>query len=125
MRASTPCGSCGLSKTPPSPNPLKVVKSAEEALSYLQNDAKAKPGLIITDLALPGMNGMAFLATLREQADLRRIPVVILTSSRSDWHKNDCFDMGAAGFIVKPATYEGLVEAVRTIDAYWTLSELP
>jgi CheY-like chemotaxis protein len=106
-------------------NPLVRVINGEEALLYLQDDANVKPCVILLDLNMPKMNGIEFLKVIKADPILRGIPVVVLTTSKGDQDKNECFDLGVAGYIVKPIGYQRFLEAMRILDLYWTLSEIP
>lgn len=106
-------------------NPLAVAGNGEEALSYLRSRENARPGIILLDLNMPRMNGIEFLAVLKQDERLRRVPVVVLTTSKEEGDKVNSYNLGVAGYIVKPVDYHQFVEAMRTINLYWTLSELP
>jgi CheY-like chemotaxis protein len=106
-------------------NPLEVRGNGEEGLEYLRDEASSPPCIILLDLNMPRMNGIEFLQTVKRDEKLRRIPVVILTTSQAEQDKVASFDLSVAGYIVKPVDYIQFVEAVRTVDLYWTLSELP
>ena len=106
-------------------NSLVRVTNGEQALEYLQNSANAKPCVILLDLNMPKMNGVEFLKIAKADDRLKCIPVVVLTTSKADQDRFECFDSSAAGYIVKPVDYKGFVEAIRILDLYWTLSELP
>jgi len=106
-------------------NRLEVAGDGEEALAFLQSPENEKPCIILLDLNLPRMNGIEFLQVAKQDQALRGIPVVVLTSSSVEQDKVDSFDLGVAGYMVKPVNYQQFVEVVRTIDLYWTLSELP
>ena len=106
-------------------NPLVHKLNGEEALDYLQSDSNDKPCVIILDLNMPKMNGMEFLKIAKADETLRRIPVVVLTTSRDEWDRFQSFDLSVAGYIIKPADYKRFLEAIRTIHLYWTLSEFP
>ncbi|HQT26896.1 MAG TPA: response regulator [Burkholderiales bacterium] len=106
-------------------NPLKQVENGEEALASLRDSREARPCIILLDLNMPVMGGIEFLQVVKRDASLRRIPVVVLTTSDEQQDKLASFDLGVAGYIRKPVDYKQFVEAVRSIDAYWTLSELP
>lgn len=106
-------------------NPLKRATNGEEALAYLQNDANDKPCVILLDLNMPKMNGTEFLRIAKADPMLRKIPVVVLTTSSEERDVVESFRLSVAGYIIKPVDYRNFVEAVRTIDVYWTLSELP
>lgn len=106
-------------------NPLIVAGNGEEALEYLRDGKNKKPGIILLDLRMPKMNGVEFLKVAKQDGALRSIPVVVLTTSQEDQDKVDSFDLGIAGYMVKPVDYKQFVEVIRTINLYWTLSELP
>jgi DNA-binding response OmpR family regulator len=71
------------------------------------------------------MNGIEFLKAVKKEPDLQRIPVVVLTTSKEESDKIKSFDLGVAGYMIKPADYQKFVEVIKTIDVYWTVSELP
>ncbi len=106
-------------------NRLDVTGNGEEALTYLRNPENENPCIILLDLRMPRMNGVEFLGVVKRDETLKRIPVIVLTTSREEQDKVDSFDLGVAGYMVKPVDYQQFVEAMRTIDLYWTLSELP
>ncbi len=106
-------------------NPLVRVENGEEALGALRDPAQAKPCIILLDLNMPVMGGIEFLQAVKHDAALKRIPVVVLTTSDEQQDKLASFDLGVAGYIRKPVDYAQFVEAVRSVNAYWTLSELP
>jgi CheY-like chemotaxis protein len=106
-------------------NRLDIVGNGEEALAFLKDEKNEKPGIILLDLNMPRMNGIEFLEIVKEDAILKRIPVVMLTTSKEEQDKIHSFDLGVAGYMIKPVDYLQFVEAIRTIDLYWTLSELP
>lgn len=106
-------------------NPLVRADNGEEALATLRAPGQVKPCIILLDLNMPVMGGIEFLQIVKHDDALRRIPVVVLTTSEEQQDKVASFDLGVAGYIRKPVDYQQFVEAVRQIDAYWTLSELP
>lgn len=106
-------------------NPLGHALNGEEALAYFENDSNEDPCVILLDLNMPKMNGIEFLQVIKADASLRRIPVVVLTTSNEERDIVESFRLSVAGYIVKPVDYRKFVEAIRTIDLYWTLSELP
>ena len=95
----------------------------KEAIGYLKKDGNKIPCLILLDLNMPRMNGLEFLGVTKSDAVLKKIPVVILTTSDSD--HNRAFGMGAVGYIAKTDNYQSFVQAMRTINLYWTLSQMP
>lgn len=106
-------------------NPLARVQNGEEALEYLNNPHNEKPCVILLDLNMPKMNGTEFLEVVKTDPLLRKIPVIVLTTSNEERDVMESFRRSVAGYIVKPVDYKKFVEAIRTVDLYWTLSELP
>lgn len=106
-------------------NPVVNLENGEEALKYLRDPGNVKPCIILLDLNMPIMNGIEFLEVVKHDSLLRRIPVVVLTTSGEQQDKINSFDLGVAGYMAKPVDYRQFVEVMRTIDAYWTISEVP
>jgi CheY-like chemotaxis protein len=106
-------------------NPLVRVANGEEALVYLGDDSKEKPCVILLDLNMPKMNGIEFLKVAKADEKLKRIPAIVLTTSKDDQDRLTTFQLSIAGFVVKPVDYVKFVEAMRIVNLYWTLSELP
>jgi CheY-like chemotaxis protein len=106
-------------------NPLQVVGNGEEALQYLRDPKNEKPGLILLDLNMPRMNGIEFLQVVKQDQNLKRIPVVILTTSQEEQDKLDSFNLYVAGYMVKPVSDEKFVNILQVVHQYWTLSEIP
>ena len=106
-------------------NRLVHVENGEEAISYLRDPESEKPCIILLDLNMPIMNGIEFLHVVKHDDYLRRIPVVVLTTSEEQQDKVNSFNMGVAGYMAKPVDYRQFVEVMRSIDAYWTISEMP
>ncbi|SEO49874.1 Response regulator receiver domain-containing protein [Nitrosospira multiformis] len=106
-------------------NPVVHRENGEDALNYLQDENSGRPCIILLDLNMPVMNGIEFLRAVKKDERLRRIPVVILTTSDNHEDKLSSFNSGAAGYIEKPAGYRQFVEVMRSIDAYWTISQMP
>ena len=105
-------------------NPVTVKWNGEEALEYLQGE-KELPGIILLDLNMPRMNGVEFLKHMRADERLKPIPVIVLTTSREEQDRVSSFNLGVAGYMIKPVDYLQFVEVIRAINLYWTLSELP
>ena len=105
-------------------NQLVHTSNGEEALEYLRNENNAKPCLILLDLNMPKMNGIEFLKVVKADDLLKRIPVVVLTTSREEQDIVESFKLSVAGYMVKAIDYKKFVETIRTINLYWTLSEL-
>jgi len=106
-------------------NRLDVAGNGEEAVEFLNEPRNDFPCLILLDINMPRMNGIEFLKIIKQDDRLKRIPVVVLTSSREDQDKMDSFGLGISGYMVKPADYQKFVAVIRAIDLYWTLSESP
>ena len=106
-------------------NRLVHLENGEEAVSYLRDPESEKPCIILLDLNMPIMNGIEFLQVVKRDDHLKRIPVVVLTTSEEQQDKVNSFNMGVAGYMAKPVDYRQFVEVMRSIDAYWTISEMP
>ncbi len=106
-------------------NRLETVNNGEEALAYLADPGKEKPCVIILDLNMPKMNGLEFLGVVKKDQNLKRIPVIVMTTSKTDEDKVSSFNLGVSGYMLKPIDYCQFVNVIRTIELYWTVSELP
>jgi len=106
-------------------NRLVRATNGEEALKYLRSEVNEKPCIIVLDSSMPKMNGIEFLRIVKTDKALKRIPVVVLTTSKEEQHIAESFELGVAGYMVKVADYEKFVKTIGAIDLYWTLSELP
>ena len=112
---------------------MAVVRDGDQAVAYLEGkgdyaDRKQHPlpVVVLLDLKLPRRSGLEVLEWMRAQPDLRRIPVVVLTSSRESVDVNKAYDLGANSYLVKPVTFNDLVELITTLDLYWLiLNERP
>jgi CheY-like chemotaxis protein len=99
---------------------IEVAGDGEAAVAYLaQTQTEGAPGLVLLDLKLPRRPGLDVLGWLRQQPGLRRLPVVVLTSSRESTDINRAYDLGANSFLVKPVGFAELLEMVRTLGVYW------
>lgn len=106
-------------------NQLVSTSNGEEALEYLRTNGNKKPCVILLDLNMPKMNGAELLKIVKKDEALKKIPVVVLTTSSHQQDVVESFKLGAAGYMVKSVDYGKFVETIRTINLYWTLSELP
>ncbi|OHB52963.1 MAG: two-component system response regulator [Planctomycetes bacterium GWF2_42_9] len=112
-------------------NDLKITNElirrvdGEDAIEYLKDENNPRPCVILLDLNMPRMNGFEFLKIAKADPELKRIPVVVLTTSDVDENILDSFDLGVAGYIVKPVDYKQFLEVMKTINMYWSLSQLP
>ena len=107
-------------------NPFVVVEDGRALMDYLHRTGAfapphpaVRPGIILLDLNMPRMNGKEALAEIRSDPGLRDIPVVVLTTSRADEDVLRSYTLGANSFIVKPVSFEGLVDVMRGIESYW------
>jgi CheY-like chemotaxis protein len=113
-------------------NTFRCVEDGQELMDYLTRSGKyamqdaPRPGLILLDLNMPRKDGRQALKDIKSDPDLRRIPVVILTTSKTEEDVLRSYDLGANSFITKPVTFDRLVEIVRTLGTYWfEIVELP
>ena len=105
---------------------LRFVENGEELLDYLmrrgkysQSSASPRPGLILLDLNMPKKDGREALREIKADADLRRIPIVILTTSKADTDIGGLYDLGANSFISKPIRFDALVGLMNILGQYW------
>jgi CheY-like chemotaxis protein len=114
-------------------NPIQRVRDGEDAIAYLQGagayadrDHFPLPHLMLLDLKMPRKNGFDVITWVRQQPALKRLPIVVLTSSREDPDVNRAYELGANTYLVKPVKFEGLVEMMKTLNLYWLiLAEKP
>jgi CheY-like chemotaxis protein len=114
-------------------NDLRFVEDGEELLDYLYKrgsyagpEAAPTPGLILLDLNMPRKDGREALREIKADPDLRRIPVVVLTTSKAEEDIYRTYDLGANSFITKPVSFDGLVSVMRDLGRYWIeIVELP
>jgi two-component system response regulator len=107
-------------------NPLVFVANGEEALDYLRRSGtdvdgsdRPTPGIVLLDLNMPGIDGRETLRIIRADPRLKRIPVVILTTSAAEDDIALSYDAGANSYIVKPSAFGSLVDLFRLLCAYW------
>lgn len=106
-------------------NPVVSVENGEVALSYLRDVSSDQPCIIFLDLNMPVMNGLEFLEVAKADLATKAIPVIVLTTSEEQRDKVSSFRLGVAGYMAKPVDYRRFVEMMRSIDHYWTVSEMP
>ena len=106
-------------------NPLAHTLNGEEALNHLKTESNSPPCIIILDLNMPKMSGIEFLKIIKVDDEFKKIPVVVLTTSHEEQDIVESFKLNVAGYITKSTDYKKFVEAIRTVNLYWTLSELP
>jgi CheY-like chemotaxis protein len=107
----------------------RFVGDGRELLDYLRTDRDGEhgsdpeapwPSLILLDLNMPRMDGREALAEIKSDPVLRRIPIVVLTTSSDHEEVSAAYDLGANAFITKPVTYAGLLEVMGTVAKYWS-----
>lgn len=103
-------------------NPLIVAESGEAALALLAT-LEELPCIALLDINMPRMNGLELLTAMKQDERLRRVPCVMLTTSKDDRDKLASFDRSVAGYMIKPVEYPQFVELMRTLDLYWSISE--
>jgi CheY-like chemotaxis protein len=114
-------------------NDLRFVENGEQLIDYLRKQgtyappAEApRPGLILLDLNMPRKDGRTVLKEIKSDPALRQIPVVVLTTSKADEDVYKSYDLGVNSYIVKPVTFEALVDILQTLEKYWfEIVELP
>ena len=114
-------------------NTLYRVKDGEELMEYLLLKGKYSsradaplPSLILLDLNMPRKDGREALKEIEAHPDLRKIPVVVLTTSEAKEDISQCYEIGANSYITKPVSFDGLVKALKTLGQYWfEIVELP
>jgi CheY-like chemotaxis protein len=115
-------------------NEMKFVVDGQDLLDYLRKQGRwagpdveaPRPGIILLDLNMPKMDGREALTEIKADESLRRIPIVVLTTSKDEADVLSTYDLGVSSFITKPVTFGGLVEVMRTWTQYWfEIVELP
>jgi CheY-like chemotaxis protein len=114
-------------------NPLDCVEDGEELMDYLHRRGKysdlrgsPQPGLILLDLNMPRKDGREALKEIKEDPELRRIPIVVLTTSKAEEDILRSYDLGVNSYVTKPVTFKSLVELVKILGRYWfEVVELP
>ncbi|SFC44318.1 Response regulator receiver domain-containing protein [Marinospirillum celere] len=102
---------------------LQQVQDGVEALEYLRRTGRfaeaRRPDLILLDLNMPRMNGRQFLEKVKQDENLKSIPVVVLTTSEAETDIISSYDLGASGYIVKPVDINDFIEQVQQLENYW------
>jgi len=107
-------------------NPVDYVEDGIDLLEHLKREGKYEhlkgeplPGIILLDLNMPRLDGRGALEEIRKDPDLRKIPVVVLTTSQSEEDIVRTYDLGVNSYITKPVTFDGLVNVVKVLNQYW------
>jgi chemotaxis family two-component system response regulator Rcp1 len=104
-------------------NNLHVVNDGVEAMAYLRQEGeyagKPRPDLMLLDLNMPRMDGQEVLAQMDEEPDLRRIPVVVLTSSEAEEDIVKSYELNANAYLTKPVDFDGFVDVIKSVEDFW------
>ena len=113
-------------------NEVVTARNGAEALDYLYQRGKFSarqdefPAVILLDLKMPKVSGIEVLRQIKADADLKLIPVVVLTSSREATDLEQCYQLGVNAYVVKPVRIEDFISAIKTIGIFWAvINELP
>jgi CheY-like chemotaxis protein len=108
-------------------NPIEIARDGEEALAWIPRweSGAPLPVVILLDLKLPKVSGLELLRHLKAHPALRRIPVVVLTTSSEESDVRTAYQLGANSYIVKPVDFDKFVEVAVQIDLYWTVLNMP
>jgi CheY-like chemotaxis protein len=114
------------------PNPIQIVRDGQDALDYMlgmgqftDRTAYPLPALILLDLKLPRVDGLQVLRTLKTTPKVRRIPTIVLTSSKEEGDLTLSYDLGVNSYLVKPISYDGFIRVIQSLDDYWLHLNLP
>ena len=108
------------------PAKLEVASDGQKAIAILSNEPSPQPpACVLLDIKLPSLSGLDVLAWIRQQPNLKRLPVIMLTSSTLPSDINQAYDLGANSYLVKPPNLEVLIELAKTIELYWLRTNTP
>jgi CheY-like chemotaxis protein len=107
-------------------NTIHMVEDGEELMDFLRREGEytdpedaPRPGLILLDLNMPRMDGREALRKIKSDPNLRRIPVIVLTTSEADQDILQSYDLGVNAFVTKPVTFDGLADAIQALGEFW------
>lgn len=112
-------------------NEVIIARDGEEALDYLlggggnPNRPKQNPAVVLLDLKLPKIDGLQVLQAIRSDNDLRRVPVVILTSSREEQDLVRSYELGVNAYVVKPVGFQEFIQAIQELGVFWAVLNEP
>ena len=112
------------------PAKISVARDGEDAMAFLRRQGKyaeaVRPNLILLDLNMPRKDGREALREIKSDPNLKRIPVIVLTTSKADTDISKIYELGANSFISKPVSFDSLVEVMKILGRYWfEIVELP
>lgn len=104
-------------------NTLHVVDDGDKALAFLRREGEyadaPRPGLVLLDLNLPGLDGRDVLAEVKSDPSLRRVPIIVLTTSSADRDIANSYDLGANCFISKPVELSEFLDVIKSFEGFW------
>ena len=107
-------------------NNITVAQDGVEAIEFLRNEENPRPDLIFLDLNLPKMNGKDVLAIIKKDPGLKRIPVIILTTSNAEDDIASTYDLQANCYITKPVGFDQFIEVIQSVENFWfSIVKLP
>jgi CheY-like chemotaxis protein len=105
---------------------LDVVTDGQKAMEALSNtSARPLPACVLLDIKLPTISGLELLAWIRKQPTLKRLPVIMFTSSLLPGDVNQAYDLGANSYLIKPPKLDALIELAKTVELYWIRTNTP
>jgi CheY-like chemotaxis protein len=105
---------------------LDVVTDGNKAMTTLSNSSSVPlPACILLDIKLPTVSGLELLGWIRKQPHLKRLPVIMFTSSLLPGDINQAYDLGANSYLIKPAKLDALIELAKTVELYWIRTNTP
>ena len=115
-----------------SPCRVEVACGGRMALDYLfgvgtyaDREARPLPDIVLLDLKMPGVDGFEVLRRVKAAPPLRRIPVIVLTSSKEEGDRATAYDAGANSYLLKPVSFSGFLDVVRKVETYWIELNVP
>ncbi len=113
-------------------NDLRIVHDGEDCMEYLLQQGKyrdpgsaPRPGILLLDIKMPKMDGIEVLRRIRSEEKLKTLPVVILTTSKSEEDRMQSYQLGVNAYIKKPVGFDNLAKAIHRINLFWEIVELP
>ena len=108
-------------------NPIEIARDGEEALEWVNKWKKGSPlpVVIMLDLNLPKVHGLEVLKAIKSNDSLKKIPIVVLTTSSEDVDIKTAYNLGANSYIVKPVDFDKFIEVAGQIELYWTVLNVP